>query len=111
MAADVAQSAGISTVEGRTSASMAQLYLEAALQGKNPLPNVILLDLDLGYESGHELLRFWHRNLKASGVRLVVWTILGEEQQHLCRLFGASAVVPKWKGAGALRRALEPLAA
>ena len=51
-----------------------------------PLPDLIILDLDLGYESGFELLRFWHRNSELSSIRLIVWTAMGEEQQHICRL-------------------------
>jgi len=75
------------------------------------LPDVILLDLDLGYESGHELLRFWHGNAKLAGTQVIVWTVMGKEQQDLCRLFEVNAVVPKWEGTVALKRALEPLAA
>ena len=108
IAADVAQGLGIA-VEARKSASAAKLYLESAIEGEQVLPNLILLDLDLGYESGHEILRFWHGHPKLTGTRMVVWTVMGETQQALCRLFNVTAVVPKWEGSDALKRMLKSL--
>ena len=108
IAADVAQALGIA-VEARTSASAAKLYLDAGIEGKHALPDLILLDLDLGYESGHEVLRFWHGHPKLTGTRMIVWTVMGEAQQALCRLFNVTAVVPKWEGADALKRMLKSL--
>ena len=109
VAADVARALGID-VDARTSASAAKLYLESAIEGKKQvLPDLILLDLDLGYESGHEILRFWHGHPQLTGTRMVVWTVMGEEQQGLCRLFNVTAVVPKWEGADSLKRMLKSL--
>jgi len=108
IAAELAQGLGIA-VEARTSASAAKLYLETAIEGKHVLPDVILLDLDLGYESGHEILRFWHGHPKLTGTRMVVWTVMGETQQALCRLFNVTAVVPKWEGSDSLKRMLKSL--
>ena len=108
VAVDVARALGIA-VEARASASAAKLYLESAIEGKQDLPDVILLDLDLGYESGHEILRFWYGHPKLTGTRMVVWTVMGEEQQGLCRLFNVTAVVPKWEGTDALKRMLKSL--
>ena len=81
------------------------------LNQKQPLPDLIIVDLDLGYESGFELLRFWHGNPALSTIRLIVWTAMGEEQQHICRLFKVDAVISKTEGIDALRRAIEPLTA
>lgn len=111
IASDLAQGLGFEAVEARSSVSAAKVYLERALDGHCKLPDVILLDLDLGYESGHELLRFWHGNPRLSGTRMIIWTVMGQEQQEVCRLFKVNAVVPKWEGAAALKRALELLAA
>lgn len=108
IAADVAKALGIA-VEARTSASAAKLYLESAIEGEHDFPDLILLDLDLGYESGHEVLRFWHGHPKLTGTRMVVWTVMGEAQQALCRLFNVTAVVPKWEGTDSLRRMLKSL--
>lgn len=107
VAMSVANAMGIASVEARSSVRAAQRYLEGALECKVSLPDAIVLDLDLGFESGHELLRFWHSHPELSVVRLVVWTVLGDEQREICRLFGVHAVVSKWEGAAALRTALE----
>lgn len=108
--ADLATSLGATHVEARASASAAIAYLESALEGKTVLPDVIVVDLDLGYESGFELLRFWHANAKLAKSRLIVWTIMGAEQQEICQLFKVDAIVSKADGLAALRSAIEPRA-
>ena len=111
IAADTARGVGFNDIQARASTSAARLYLEEGLEGKHELPDLILLDLDLGYESGFELMRFWHGNPQLARIRMVVWTVMGKEQQEICRLFNVNAVVAKWEGVDALNRALEPLAA
>lgn len=106
VAADVAKSLGASTIEARVNATSAKAHLESALEGKQPLPDLIIVDLDLGYESGFELLRYWHGNPRLSQIRLIVWTVMGDEQQEICRLFKVSAVVHKGEGAVALKAAI-----
>jgi CheY-like chemotaxis protein len=108
IAADIARSLNFTEIEGRVSATTAKLYLDSILDGNQAKPDVIILDLDLGYESGHELLRFWHSHPALSCIPMIVWTALGKEQQELCQLFNVNAVVAKWEGATALKRALEP---
>ncbi len=108
IAADIARSLNFTEIEGRVSATAAKLYLDGIINGNQPKPKVIVLDLDLGYESGHELLRFWHSNPALSCIPMIIWTALGKEQQELCQLFNVNAVVAKWEGAAALKRALEP---
>lgn len=111
VAVDVVKSLGVPYVEARTSTSAAKLYLETALNQGQPLPDLIIVDLDLGYESGFELLRFWHSNSTLSAIPLIVWTAMGEEQQHICGLFKVNAIISKAEGVDALRRAIEPLGA
>ncbi len=112
LAADATHSLGFTDIRARTTARAAQLYLEAALEGKEPLPDVIVVDLDLGYDSGFELLRFWHSHRElANRSRMVVWTAMGEEQMEICRLFKISAVVAKAEGIDALKRTIQPFAA
>lgn len=110
VAADILTAIEAAEIEARSSASAARLYLDAALEGKHPLPDLIILDLDLGYESGYELLRFWHRDARLSGIKVVVWTGLGKEQQEMCNFFGVNGIVAKWEGAAALKRTIEGLA-
>lgn len=110
VAVDVIKGLGFSTVEARTSSTAAKAYLESVLDGHEPLPDVMIVDLDLGYESGFELLRFRHSHPELSPMRLIVWTVLGEQQQQICRLFKVDAVISKTDGVLALKRALESLA-
>ena len=106
--AAVAESLGITEVEGRTSATAAKNHLELGLEGNTALPDIILLDLDLGYESGYELLRFWHGNPKLAAIRMIVWTIMEEEQRDIFGMFNVDAIVAKSAGVAALKRVLEP---
>ena len=52
-----ARSAGFSHIEAKADIRSAKLYLETVLDAEEPRPDVILLDLDLGQDSGYELLR------------------------------------------------------
>lgn len=111
IAAQTAHAAGITEIEARSTAQAAMLYLEKGLRAEQPLPNVIVLDLDLGYESGYELLRYWHSNAELNRIPLIVWTILGEEQKEICNLFKVSDYVSKWEGAAAFRESLKKVQA
>lgn len=109
MAADLAESLGVADVQARTSSLAARNYLQGLLDKNLPLPEAIILDLDLGYESGYDLLRFCHGHSQLNAIRFVVWTVMGEEQRDICNLFKVDAVVTKADGAPALKRALEHL--
>jgi CheY-like chemotaxis protein len=106
IATGVARSVGIEDIRAMTTVCAAIRFLGSALCGGVPMPSVIVLDLDLGYESGHELLRFWHRHLRSAGVAMIIWTVLDEDQCNICKLFGVHAVVLKWEGADVLKAAL-----
>ena len=109
LAAETAQSLGISEVDARNSLDAAKAYLEKGLKGDSPLPDGIVLDLDLGYDSGYELLRFWHSDSTLSKIPLIVWSVLGEEQRDMCNLFRVNCFIGKWEGAAAFREALAKL--
>lgn len=110
LAASAAEESGFSTVEARTSMSAARDYLEKALAGAHPLPDAIILDLDLGYESGFELLRYWHGEPQLSKIPLVIWTILGDQYRKVCEMFKVRGYIDKALGAPALRKALSGMA-
>jgi DNA-binding response OmpR family regulator len=105
-AADTARSLGFELVDARTSSSGARVYLENALDGHGPFPDCIVLDLNLGYESGYEILRFWHITPGLKGIPVIVWSQLGDEQRDMCKLFKVSSFVAKWEGKEAFREAL-----
>ena len=109
VAHEAAISAGIAEIDARTSITAARNYLEAGLKGEGPLPDGIILDLDLGYESGYELLRYWHSTLGLARIPVIVWSILGNEYAEMCKLFNVNCYVGKWEGAGAIQDALTNL--
>lgn len=108
-AAKTAQSIGFSEVVALSSVQAARNYLEGCLKGEKQFPDGIVLDLDLGYESGYELLRYWHSTPGLSVIPVIVWSILGEDQRDMCRLFKVNRFVAKWEGEEALRTALSGL--
>ncbi len=109
IASQTARAAGIEEVEARTSLRAAMTYLEKVVREEVPIPDAIVLDLDLGYESGYELLRYWHSTPELRKIPLLVWTVLGEEQREICNLFKVTNYVSKWEGAAAFRDALKKL--
>lgn len=109
IAAKAAEESGFSEVETRASTGAARAYLEQGLAGAHALPNAIVLDLDLGYESGFELLRFWHGRPELAKVPVVVWTVLGKQYEEICRVFKVTAYVHKGDGATVLRQVLSGL--
>lgn len=106
IAARAAEASGFSAIDAKASAVMAKAHLEKALQGERPLPDAIILDLDLGYDSGFELLRYWHSNPELAGIPLVVWTVLGEQYREICRMFKVSAYINKGEDISVLRQVL-----
>jgi CheY-like chemotaxis protein len=89
----------------------ALMYLEDVVEGKRSSPDVIVLDLLLGTESGFEVLRYHKAHRELSGIQVVVWTVMGEVQQELCRLFGVQHIVVKADGDAALHKVLKTLTA
>ena len=109
LAAETASALGIEAIEARTTPKAARKYLEEGLEGIHPLPGAILLDLDLGYESGYELLRYWHSTPELAKIPIMVWSVLGEEQRQICNLFKVTRYLSKWEGSAAFREALGSL--
>jgi CheY-like chemotaxis protein len=109
VATDVARKAGISDVQSQTTSRGAREFLEKGLRGDVPLPDGIVLDLDLGHESGFEVLRFWHSTPRLKSIPLMVWSILGQEQREICGLFKVNGFVSKWEGEAAFKDALSKM--
>jgi len=76
-----------------TSSEAARTRLDRALRGELSVPDAVVLDLDLGAESGYELLRSWYRDRRLSAIPLVVWSRLGENHQAICDVFKIKAFV------------------
>jgi DNA-binding response OmpR family regulator len=103
----VARLAGFEDVETFTSLDRAVERIEQGLKSESPLPDVIIVDLVLGQDSGFEILRHWRATWPDSAMRLIVWTEQGEHTRELCDLFHIDAFVSKWRGEETLRKALE----
>jgi hypothetical protein len=106
-AVDQAKLAGFCEIEGKSTPGAARNYLEDRLASGARLPDGIVLDLDFGYDSGYELLRFWHSTPALRGIPVVVWSILGREQKEMCDLFKVKQFVGKWEENDALQDALK----
>jgi CheY-like chemotaxis protein len=110
IAARIARTAGFEDVEVFTSVADSIQRIEQGLRGERSLPDAIILDLNLGHESGYEALRHWRATWANSAMRMIVWSGLGEHNRELCALFHVDAFVSKWKGEAALREALQRIA-
>ncbi len=108
-AAESAKLVGFAEVDWKPSPHEARAYLEDRLANEMQLPDGILLDLDFGYESGYELLRYWHSTPTLRTVPLIVWSILGDEQKEMCNLFKVNNFVGKWEGKEVLQQALKAI--
>ncbi|MGC2637217.1 MAG: response regulator [Acidobacteriaceae bacterium] len=109
VATTAARDCGFRDIEGRTSIAAARQFLEKAVE-EEKLPDAIVLDLDLGYESGFEMLRYWHSHPQIGKVPLLVWTILGDQYREVCEVFKVSGYIDKGSGGAALSKALGGLA-
>jgi CheY-like chemotaxis protein len=109
IAAEAARLVGVSDVQSQATLRGAREFLEKGLRGDVPLPEGIILDLDLGYESGFELLRFWHSTPRLNSIPILIWTVLGREQREICELFKVNGFVSKWEGVEVLRDALKKM--
>jgi len=110
---DLRQAAGLLTelgfdkIEQATNASKALRFLEDVAERKSSAPDLLVLDLSLGYESGFEVLRRWKSDKRLKPIKIIVWTQMGEREQELCRLFGLEHIVPKWRSAAEFKTALQ----
>ncbi len=109
VAEQTARSAGFSDIEARADIRSAKSYLERALGAEGSLPDLILLDLDLGQESGYEILRIRYDSPDLARIPVVIWTQLGHDNYEVCALFNINGYVSKWEGPAALRKVLVKL--
>ena len=106
---EAAKAVGFEEIEARVTVEGARKFLEKGLEQDSSLPDGIVLDLDLGYESGYELLRYWHKTPRLRSIPLVVWSVLGPEHAEVCKMFKVNSFVSKWEDTTAFREALASL--
>lgn len=107
VAADLAVRAGFSDLQALASSVLAVTRLSNEIKDRNSLPDGIILDLDLGVESGFEVLRFVHQNRLMHRIQVIVWTVMGQHEREICSLFGVEEYVSKHDGPDALLVALK----
>lgn len=108
--AGVVKKLGFKDVDAVNNVAGALMILQDGVDGNKPLPDLVLLDLSFTQESGFEVLRYWKSNKESmKGTRIVVWTVMGDTEQQLCRYFGVD-VVSKQAGPDELERALSSYA-
>ena len=107
-AAEIAESVGFDKIQTRSSMLAAASLLDEGLAGKATLPDAIVLDLDLGLDSGFELLRKWHSTPRLAQIPILVWSVL-DEHRELCELFKITSYVSKWEGMDVFREKLQQL--
>lgn len=83
----------------------AMLFLEEIAAGTRDCPDLILLDLNLGNDSGFEVLRYYKSNPSLQKCQIIVWSGSGAIEKELCRHFGVECV-DKGEGEAALATAI-----
>jgi CheY-like chemotaxis protein len=71
----------------------AVVFLEDIAEGIRPCPDLIVLDLNVGHDSGFEVLRLYKSNTKLQSCKIIVWTGSGAVEKELCDHFGVECVV------------------
>jgi len=113
--ADVSQSAailrkmGVKDIQSISTVSFAIEALKNVADGRTVPPDVVILDLEFGTESGFEVLRYWKSTPQLRDLRIIVWTVMGELEQKIAALFQVAGVVDKLAGPRELERALKAL--
>lgn len=106
-ASSILNKLGVTEVQSISSIPNAMNYLRGVAEGRTEVPGLLVLDLDFSMESGFEVLRFWKASSQLQNMRVIVWTVMGELEQKISRLFGVENVVDKHAGVGELEKALK----
>jgi CheY-like chemotaxis protein len=99
--------AGFADTVNVESAEAAKTLLETMRAEDRSLPDAILLDLDLGMDSGFDFLRARYETPWLMEIPIVVWTKLADHHRELTDIFKVNAYVPKHLGEHELFKALE----
>ena len=70
----------------------AMIYLEEIAAGGRDCPDLMLLDLNLGNDSGFEVLRYYKSTPSLQRCQIIVWSGSGAIEKELCRHFGVECV-------------------
>lgn len=88
--------AGFTDIQWVMDGSQALEILNDSIRAGVPLPDAIILDLNLPLVSGHEVLRFCKRTPELKGTKVVVLSRLKSENEiQVCYYMGASRYIQK----------------
>jgi CheY-like chemotaxis protein len=104
---DVLENIGITDVKTVIDGGHAiELLSERLITG--PLPDAVLLDLNLPLVSGHEVLRFCKKNQQLKGMKVIVLSRLSSENEiQVCYYMGATRYIQKTSDPQHLQRELQ----
>jgi CheY-like chemotaxis protein len=102
----IRKSLGVETPTIYKDVKKAIVFLEDVVGGEKPCPDLLLLDLDFGVDSGFEVLRLYKTHPVLRKCSILVWTVMGKSQLELCKLFGVENVKSKHHGEAALAETL-----
>ena len=110
-AASAAREAGVKSIVSFESSSKAVQFLDLCLAGQRVLPDLFIVDLDLGQESGYEILRYRRTTNSLASTPLIVWSVLGQDHEQFCEVFKVDRFVSKSEGKEALKDAIHEVLA
>jgi CheY-like chemotaxis protein len=105
LATRILNSTGVANITSFARIPEALIFLEEIADGNRECPQLILLDLNVGLDSGFEVLRFYKSNPALHTCRVIVWTGSGSIEKELCEHFGVECV-GKGDGEAALATAI-----
>jgi CheY-like chemotaxis protein len=102
--------AGVQDVRVASGTFLAIQALELIIEGSAPKPDLLIVDLALGMDSGYEVIRFWKSKPQLADIPLIVWTSMGSKvDEEICRHFHVNSFVRKQQGSLAMQLALDPI--
>jgi two-component system, chemotaxis family, response regulator Rcp1 len=104
---DALESIGITNVKTVIDGGHAIEFLSEKMSGNQPIPDAVLLDLNLPLVSGHEVLRFCKKNPQFKSMKVIVLSRLSSENEiQVCYYMGATRYIHKTPDPSSLEREL-----
>jgi CheY-like chemotaxis protein len=114
LAAETARAEGFEEIEEFTALRPAIERFEQTIRDEKSVPEAFLADLDLGSDSGYELLRLLHKTGRTE-IHVVVWSYLEERNRErsfqggrLRKQVGGPSRVARRSQTGELRETMKP---
>jgi CheY-like chemotaxis protein len=105
---DALEDIGVTDVKTVIDGGHAIDFLAESLSSGKPVPDAVLLDLNLPLVSGHEVLRFCKMNPQLKGMRVIVLSRLSSDNEiQVCYYMGATKYISKTSDPLHLKRELQ----